>query len=162
MDEKDLELLKIIGEDARIPLKELGTMLGVNVDEVEKRVAKLEKDKVIRSYHTVVDWQKTGEEKILAEIQVKVTPQERSGFARICREIAKDDRVINLFVATGEYDMFILAEAKSIHEIANFVTEKLAPKKEVQSTNTHIVLNEYKRSNVLLFEEKDKRLPLSP
>lgn len=162
MDDKDIELLQAIENDARIPTKELATMLSLSEKDVEKRLANLEKDKVVQAYHTIVDWSKAGKEEIMAEIQVQVTPQERSGFSRICREVAKDPRVINLFVATGDYDLYMLAKADSVHEIANFVTEKLAPKKEVQSTNTHIVLTEYKRAGVALFEEKDKRLPLSP
>ncbi|MCX6695178.1 MAG: hypothetical protein NTU61_02630 [Candidatus Altiarchaeota archaeon] len=48
------------------------------------------------------------------------------------------------------------------HEISEFITEKPAPRKEVMSTNTHIILKEFKRAGILMFDEDAKRLPLSP
>jgi len=81
-----------------------------------------------------------------AIIQVKVVPQERAGFSRICRELAGDSRVKDVVVASGEYDLMILVEGENIDELSEFVTDKLAPKKGVTGTYTHIILAEYKKT----------------
>jgi len=48
-------------------------------------------------------------------------------------------------VASGEYDLMILVEGENIDELSEFVTDKLAPKKGVTGTYTHIILAEYKK-----------------
>jgi len=157
----DLELLKILEDDARIPTKEIATMLGISEPEVEKRIEELKREKTIRRFKTSIDWRSAGIHKVMAIIQVKVVPQEKAGFSKTCMEIAKDSRVKDIFVATGEYDLILLVEAKDIDEISEFITDKVAPKKEVTGTYTHIVLREFKRDGVISSIEPGKRLKVS-
>lgn len=161
MKDLDMELLKILEDDARIPLSDMATMLETDEKTVEDRIAGLRKTGVIRKFKTSINWKKAGRHLAAAIIQVKVVPQERSGFERICKEISKDSRVKDVYVATGEYDMIIRVEASDIDELSKFITEKLAPKKEVVGTYTHIVLEEYKRDGVLSFDDKAERLKVS-
>lgn len=158
----DLEILKVLEKDARIPAKELAVMLDLDEKTVEKRIEKLRKDGVIRKFIASINWKKLGRHNVSAIIQVKVVPQERSGFAKICKELSKDPRVVDLVVASGEYDLNLTVEAENIDELSKFVTEKLAPKKEVVGTYTMIVLDEYKRNGVLSFEDKSERLKITP
>ena len=46
-------------------------------------MAEMEKEKIICGYHTLIDWDKTGVEKVTALIEVRVTPQRDRGFDRI-------------------------------------------------------------------------------
>lgn len=157
----DEEILKILEDDARIPIKEMAKMLDLDEREITRRIAKLEKEKIIRKFKTSIDWKKKGKHRSAAIIQVKVVPQQRAGFSRICKEISKDSRVKDLYVATGEYDLILLVETSNIDEISEFVTEKLAPKKEVVGTYTHIILQGYKRDGVIAFDDHAKRLKIS-
>ncbi len=156
-----MKILEIMEKDARIPLKDMATMLSLEEKEINKRIKKLKKRKIIRKFKTSINWKKTGKHMATAIIQVKVVPQERAGFSRICKEISNDHRVSDVFVATGEYDLVILVEGRDIDDLSNFVTEKLAPKKDVMGTYTHIVLEEYKRDGVEYFDEENKRLKVS-
>lgn len=158
----DMEILKILEEDARIPLKDLAVMLKSDEKTLEKRIAELKKVGVIQKFKAAINWKKLGVHRAVAIIQIKVVPQERSGFARICKELAKDTRVKDVIVASGEYDLMIRVEAENIDELSKFVTEKLAPKKEVTGTYTHILLEEYKRDGVVSYEDKVERLKVSP
>ena len=160
-EDMDMEILKILEDDARISLMDIATMLKTDEKTIENRIAELKKIGVIRKFKTSINWRKTGKHIATAVIQVKVVPQERSGFERICKEISKDSRVKDVFVATGEYDLIIRVEASNIDDLSKFVTEKLAPKKEVVGTYTHIVLEEYKRDGVLSFDDKAERLRVS-
>lgn len=158
---KEKQLLKVLEDDARLSTKGMANMLNMSEKKVREMIKRLEKEKMIRGYKTIVDWKKAGSKLVTAVIQVKVEPEVREGFARICKEISKDDRVQDLFVATGEYDLIVVVEAEDIENISRFVTEKLAPKKEVTGTNTHIVLSKFKRNGVKLFDDEAKRLPIS-
>ena len=75
---------------------------------------------------------------------------------------AKDKRVVDISVVTGEYDLMVYVTADSLEELSDFVTETLAPKKEIIGTYTHIMLSQFKREGMLLFDDKQKRLALTP
>ena len=157
-----IKLLELLEQDGSLSAKDLATMLGSSEKGVNKAISELKKKGVIRKFKAVVDWKKVSGTHASAVIQVKVVPQEKHGFAKICREIAKERMVNDIYVVTGEYDLLLTATAGSIDEISEFITEKLAPKKEVMSTNTHIILKEFKRAGILMFDEDSKRLALSP
>jgi DNA-binding Lrp family transcriptional regulator len=157
-----IKLLELLEQDAMLSVKDLATMLNSSEKEVDKAIADLKKRGVIRKFKAVVDWKKADGKHASALIQVKVVPQEKHGFARICRELAKEKMVNDIYVVTGEYDLVITATAGSIDEISEFITEKLAPRKEVMGTNTHIILKEFKRAGILMFDEDSKRLLLAP
>ncbi|MFH1125750.1 MAG: Lrp/AsnC family transcriptional regulator [Candidatus Altiarchaeota archaeon] len=158
----DFRILELLEEDGRASTKDLGTMLGMREREVEGRMKELRKKGVIKGFKAVVDWRKTDCKKVMAVIQVKVVPQAKAGFAKICMEISKDKRVLDSFVATGEYDLLLFMEAGNLEEISDFVTERLATRKEVTGTNTHIILSQFKRDGKLFAEAAGSRLPLSP
>ncbi len=81
------ELLKVIEKNSRIDLKELAVILGVQEAEVVEELAALESEGIICGYHTLINWEKTSEEKVTALIEVRVTPQRGQGFDSIAERI---------------------------------------------------------------------------
>ena len=87
---REEELLSIIEKNSRIGLKELAVLLGEDEITVANEVKKLEEERVICGYHTLIDWEKTSIEKVTALIEVRVTPQRGQGFDRIAQRIIKN------------------------------------------------------------------------
>ena len=83
MDSMDERILSIIEKNSRIDRKELAVLLGMEEADVKERLQKLEDDGVICGYHTMIDWDKTDVEKVMALIEVRVTPQRGQGFDNI-------------------------------------------------------------------------------
>lgn len=160
--EDDYKLLELLEEDGSLTDKELARMLGLSEKKVGETVKRLGKKGVIKKTKAIVNWKKVGKNFARAFIQVKVVPQEKAGFARVCNDLAKDARVQDVFVATGEYDLLVFVRAESLEEVSDFVTERLATKKSVVGTNTHVILSEFKRDGVILSEERGRRLAVSP
>jgi DNA-binding Lrp family transcriptional regulator len=159
MDEK--LLLEILQKDARMPLDKLAKMLNSSEKEVEKKIDELKNAGVIKAFRTYVDWEKAGEDCITAYIEVKVASEAKAGFSDIGNQLAADDKVEEVCVTSGEYDFTIKIRAKNIKEVSNFVTEILAPKKEVIATATHFVLKKFKENGVALADGAADKLVIS-
>ncbi|MDI6730760.1 MAG: Lrp/AsnC family transcriptional regulator, partial [Candidatus Altarchaeum sp.] len=125
--------------------------------KVNKTIDNLKNKGIIMGFKSIINWKKINKEKISSILQIKVIPQEREGFAKFCKEISMDSRVKDVFVVTGDYDVHIYMEGENMDEISEFVTAKIATKKGVIGTNTHIVMKEFKRNGAKLFEEENKR-----
>ena len=54
------------------------------------------------------------------------------------------------------YQLILRAEAKSLKDIAFFVSDKLSPINAVTSTATHFVLKKYKDHGIVLENEEDE------
>jgi len=157
------EIFEILEDNARATPEQIATMVDMSASKVKSIIKKAEEDKTILKYKTIVNWAKLGKEEVLALIEVKVTPQRDVGFDAIAERICRFPEVYSAYLVSGTYDLTILAKGKNMHEIASFVTEKLAPLEKVQSTNTRFLLKRYKEDGEVVEPAgANKRLPLSP
>lgn len=157
------ELLSIIEKNSRIDLKELAVRLGKEEIDVVNELQKLEDERVICGYHTLVNWEKTSIEKVTALIEVKVTPQRGKGFDRIASRIYNYPEVRDVYLISGGFDLLVTLEEKSLKDIAMFVSEKLSTLDSIISTGTHFILKKYKDHGTIIDEHiRDEREVITP
>ena len=120
------EILKILEEDARTTPKQLATMTGSSEGEVKTLIKKAEEEQVILKYKTLVNWDRVGDEHIWALIEVKITPQRDVGFDAIAERIYRFPQARTVYLVSGTYDLAVLVMGRSMNEIADFVTQKVA------------------------------------
>lgn len=147
------EILEILEKNSRYTVEEIAVMTGQSVENVRETINNYEKEKVIVGYTALVNWDKTAKESVTALIEVKVTPQRGEGFDRIAERIYNFPEVKACYLMSGNFDLTVLIEGKTMKEVALFVAEKLAPLESVLSTATHFVLKKYKDKDTI-FEEK--------
>ncbi len=157
------QILEILQNNAKATDKEIANMTGLTEKEVKKEIKKLEKKGIILGYNTAINWEKASIESVHALVDVKVTPERGRGYDAIAERIYRFPEVKTLYLVSGMYDLSVLVEGKTMKEVANFVSEKLAPLEQIQGTVTHFMLKKYKE-NGIIFEEKEenKRLAISP
>lgn len=157
------EILEILEKDARLSAEEISKMIKKPVSFVKKKIREFEKKGVIVKYRAVLNRETMKKDEIVeALIEVKVLPQKDVGFDKIAERIYRFPEVQSCYLVSGTYDLLLVVEGKTIHTVANFVAEKLAPLSEVQGTTTHFMLKRYKEDGVILFKpQKDKRLAVS-
>ena len=157
------EILRYLEKNSRVNLQELAVLLGVDETLVANEIADMEKEKIICGYHTLIDWDKTGEEKVTALIEVRVTPQRNQGFDRIAERIYNYPEVNAVYLISGGYDFLITLKARTLKEVSEFVSGKLAPLDAVLSTATHFVLKKYKdHGAVLVAKTESERMLVTP
>jgi len=157
------ELLKAIEKNSKITVKDLAIILNEDEEAIAKEISKLEKEKVICGYNTLINWEKVNEDKVTALIEVKVTPQRGEGFDKIAERIYRFKEVKSVYLMSGGFDLTVIIEGKTMKEVALFVEQKLAPLDSVLSTATHFVLKRYKDYGIILGEEKkDERMAVTP
>ncbi len=152
------QLVQILADNARLTSQQLAAMTGSTPQEVEKRLAALQSEGVIRGYKAVVDWDKAGRDFCTARIELKVTPKSGMGFAEIASTIAQFDEVESVELMSGGYDLGLTVTGKSLQDVAMFVAQRLAPLDSVVSTATHFVLRSYKQGGIMTCgQEQDER-----
>ncbi len=155
------EILKILQNDARTTTKQISAMTGTPSTEVTRLIKQAEKDRVILKYKTLINWDKVENEQVWALIEVKLIPQKDVGFDSIAERIYRFPQARTVSLISGTYDLFALVVGKTNHEVAEFVSQKLAPIEGVQGTVTHFLLKRYKEDGEIIEgEEEVKRQPV--
>ena len=156
-----MEILKILENDGKATAKQISAMTGISRDEVAKLIKQAEKDRTILKYKAIVNREKLVDEMVWAWIEVKVAPEPDVGFDSIAEHIYRFPQVRSAYLASGTYDLIILVIGKTMHEVADFVSEKIAPIEGVKETITHFMLKRYKEDGEILEgEEEVKRQPV--
>ena len=157
------EILSLLEKNSKINPKELGAMLGKSEIEIVNEIAKMEEEGIICGYHTLINWEKTSNERVDALIEVRVTPQRNQGFDAIAQRIYNYPEVNAVYLISGGYDLLVSLNGQSLKQVSTFVSEKLSTLESVLSTATHFVLKKYKDHGTIMAEKKqDIREVITP
>ena len=157
-------LLSLLEKNARMDTKDLADILLADEASVIHEMSELEKEKIICGYHTVVNWDNANQERVMAMIEVGVTPEREFGYDRVAKNIYRYPEVDTMYLMSGRSEFIVIIYGKTMQEISNFVGAKLACIEQVKSTVTLFVLKEYKVNGIAL-EDDDKpseRLVVTP
>lgn len=159
--------MEILRADAHATPERISAMTGIAADEVRAQIAEWEQQGIIRRYKAVVDADRlreiTGQQLITAFIDVAVTPARGLGFDDVALRIARFPEVRSVYLVSGAQDLRCVVTGRSMHDIADFVAQKLSTIERVTATATHFVMKTYKDDDELYATaEVDRRLPVTP
>ena len=161
------EIIDILQADGHATPERIATMTGLDADSVRDQIAAWEREKIIRRYKAVVDLDRmreiTGIEVITALIDVSVSPERGVGFDDVAARISQFPEVRSVYLVSGAQDLRCVVTGRSMHDVADFVAQKLATISRVTATATHFVLKTYKDDGELLIGgTEDHRLRVAP
>ena len=157
------KILAFIEKNSRIDLKELAIVVGVDVAAGMNELEAMEQEHIICGYHTMINWEKTGVEKVTAMIEVRVTPQRGMGFDKVAERIYNYPEVESVYLISGGFDFMVILEGKTLREVSQFVSDKLSPLDSILSTKTNFILKKYKDHGTVMAEPaKDERMKITP
>jgi DNA-binding Lrp family transcriptional regulator len=135
MDKVDEKILKNLMMDARLSARQLALKLGMSTVTILSRIRKLEKQKIIKGYTTLIDHEKLGYD-LTAIIEIIA----KKDILDIEDKLSKMDNVCGVYDITGNTDTVIIAKFKERNELSAFV-KSLSAMANVENTITHVVLN---------------------
>jgi DNA-binding Lrp family transcriptional regulator len=161
------EIIDILQADGHATPERIATMTGLDADSVRDQIATWEQEKIIRRYKAVVDLDRmreiSGIEVITALIDVSVSPERGVGFDDVAARISQFPEVRSVYLVSGAQDLRCVVTGRSMHDVADFVAQKLATINRVTATATHFVLKTYKDDGEMLIgATEDHRLRVAP
>jgi DNA-binding Lrp family transcriptional regulator len=159
--------MEILRADAHATPERISAMTGIDAEQVRAQIAEWEQQGIIRRYKAVVDADRlrelTGAQQITAFIDVAVQPARGLGFDDVALRISRFPEVRSVYLVSGAQDLRCVVTGRSMHDIADFVAQKLSTIERVTATATHFVMKTYKDDDELYATaEVDRRLPVTP
>ncbi|TVR49433.1 MAG: Lrp/AsnC family transcriptional regulator [Puniceicoccaceae bacterium] len=157
-------VLELLLEGEAHEPERLAAILGLELGEVRRQLAELSENGVLLGWRPVLNPEARGDREVRAVIEVKITPERDGGFNRLAERIGRFDEVESCHLMSGGYDLLVFVKGRSLHDVATFVSERLATIEGVVSTATHFLLRSYKEQGYFLGvpEQERRRLQVSP
>ena len=147
MDKIDKQILEILQENARTPLKSIAEQVFLSSPAVSSRIDHLEKQGIIKNYRARVDRHKLGYH-ITAFINLEMNPNQKPEFYPF---IKAERNVLECNCVTGSYSMLIKVAFHSTQELDTFIGQL----QHFGNTSTQIVFSTPVPNREIQVSEKD-------
>lgn len=132
MDELDRSILRLLAQNARMPVKEIAQRVNLTSPAVSSRIHRLEQEGVIGGY-TVVLRHPDEPAQVQALISVQVSSAAREDFLVLAK---KESQVLQCYRVTGSYNFILKVRCPGIDELEHLLTRM----QKMGTTNTQIIL----------------------
>ena len=146
------QVLQLLLEGDRLSTDQMAEVLGMSSEEVDRELERLKTEKILLGWRPVLNPEHADQDLVRAVIEVKISPEREGGFDRQALRISRFDEVDSCHLMSGGYDLFVVVKGGTLHQVAAFVSERLATIGGVLSTATHFMLRSYKEQGHLLVD----------
>jgi len=145
LDDLDIEILRLLRENAKLTYTEIGRRLGVAHSTIYERIRKLEKYRVIEKYTIIVNANKIGRKFLTAVMTVYTDPKESENVAK---KLAEYKNVLEVSNSISE-ELLIIAKviAEDQEKLHSFIANSVAPLPGVLRIRTSIITKKYKEES---------------
>ncbi len=138
LDPVDLRLLRLLTEDARLSSRRLGREIGMSPGAVSERVARLERDGVIRAYRADVDPRALGfGMQVIIGLRTEQSPLLEQTFD----EVAAIPEVELAHVVAGSWDLVLYLHVRDHEHLRTVILERLWHLSAFRHSETMLVLD---------------------
>ncbi|MFS3128392.1 Lrp/AsnC family transcriptional regulator [Nocardioides sp. Bht2] len=140
MDQIDTEILRLLRQNARLPLSDIARSVSLSAAPVARRIARMEADGLIRGYTAIVEPTASG---LTAFTEVRLNGSTETGqLVEVLRGIRE---VVQSFTISGDPDLLIKLQVRDVHHLQE-VVNGLRRTGLVAGTKTLIVMDEWDRA----------------
>ncbi|WP_311491265.1 Lrp/AsnC family transcriptional regulator [uncultured Alloprevotella sp.] len=150
LDKTDLQLLRVLQQNARMTTKELAHEVNLSTTPVFERLKRLERDGIIKKYIAILDAEKLNQG-FTVFCQVKLKQMNRDiaqSFVDVIKDIPEVSECYNI---SGNYDYLLKVHATDMRAYQSFVINTLGGIESLGSIESTFVMDEIKQSYGLYF-----------
>lgn len=143
LDGTDIKILRLLQQNARLTLKEIGARVNLSSTPVYERFRRLEREGFIKRYVAVLDVEKLNMGfTVYCSVKLKQQNQETvQDFASVVMGLREVTECYNI---SGRYDYLLKIQASSMKAYRDFVLNVLGSMESVASFESTFVMDELK------------------
>jgi Lrp/AsnC family leucine-responsive transcriptional regulator len=147
LDKLDLSILRVLLDDSRKTLQEIGAIVGLSPTTCWSRIKKLEGAGVIRRYTVDVDKTLLGyRDSVIVQLTLEShTDETLYEFGRVLATIPE---VLEAYLVSGDYDYYIRIAVRDTRDYERLLREKLYKLPGIRHSKSSFVLRELKETSV--------------
>lgn len=150
LDEKDLAILVLLQENARITVKEISEKIHLSTTPVHERIKRMEADGVIKQYVTLLDYSKV-KRGLMVICYVSLKEHSKNAGVKFIKTINALNEVIECYNISGEFDFMLKVVAENMDGYYDFHVNKLSPIENMGHVQSVFVMGIIKQTHRLVY-----------
>ena len=151
-DKKDLSILKLLQQNARITVKEISEKIHLSTTPVHERIKRMEESGVITQYATLVDSTKV-KKSLMVICYVSLKQHGKNAGAKFIKVINELNEVIECFSISGEFDFMLKVVCEDMNAYYDFHVNKLSEIENVGHVQSIFVMGIIKQTHQVVWDE---------
>lgn len=151
-DKKDLAILKLLQQNAKITVKEISEKVHLSTTPVHERIKRMEESGVIKQYATLVDYAKV-KKGLMVICYVSLKQHGKNAGAKFIKTIKDLNEVIECFSISGEFDFMLKVVCEDMNKYYDFHVNKLSEIENVGHVQSIFVMGIIKQTHQLVWDE---------
>src|SRR5450432_1531194 len=149
-DKKDLAILKLLQENARITIKEISAKVHLSTTPVHERIKRMEESGVIKQYATLVDHTKV-KKGLMVICYVSLKQHSRDAGDRFIKTMRELNEVIECYNISGEFDFMLKVVCEDMNAYYDFHVNKLSEMENMGHVQSVFVMGIIKETHQLIY-----------
>lgn len=149
LDNTDLEILKILQQNARATIKEISEKVHLSTTPVHERIRRMEGSGVIQQYVALLNASKVGKG-LMVICYVSLRQHSKHAGSTFIHRILEMSEVLECLTISGEFDFLLKVVAANMDEYYNFHVNKLSAIENVGNVQSVFVMGVVKMTQQLV------------
>jgi Lrp/AsnC family leucine-responsive transcriptional regulator len=149
LDEKDLSILRLLQQNARISVKEIAEKVHLSTTPVHERIKRMEESGVIKQYATLVDPAKV-KKGLTVICYVSLQQHSKNAGDKFIKIINELSEVIECYNISGEFDFMLKVVSEDMNAYYNFHVNKLSQIENMGHVQSVFVMGIIKQTHVVV------------
>jgi Lrp/AsnC family transcriptional regulator, leucine-responsive regulatory protein len=150
LDRKDLEILKLLQENARITIKEISGKIHLSTTPVHERIKRMEESGVIKQYVTLVNHEKV-KKGLMVICYVSLKQHSKNAGVKFIKTIHELNEVVECFSISGEFDFMLKVICEDMNTYYDFHVNKLSQVENMGHLQSIFVMGIIKQTHQLVY-----------
>jgi Lrp/AsnC family leucine-responsive transcriptional regulator len=146
-DAIDIAILRVLREDSRRTLQEIGQRVGLSATSCWTRIKKLEAQGVIKRYTVDLDPARLGYNDFVI-VQLTLESHTEDTLYAFGQVLATIPEILEAYLVSGDYDYYIRIAVRDTRDYERLLREKLYKIPGIRHSKSHFVLRVLKESTV--------------
>ncbi len=125
LDEKDLVILRLLQQNARITVKEIAAVVHLSTTPVHERIKRMEATGVIKQYAALLDPARLNKA-LTAICYVSLKEHSKTAGTKFIKAINMMTEVMECYNISGEFDFMLKVVCRDMNEYHDFHVNKLS------------------------------------
>ena len=145
LDTIDMEILKLLQQNARITIKEISEKVHLSTTPVHERIKRMEESGVIRQYVTVLDPAKV-KKGLMVIVYVSLRQHSKNAGGKFIKTITDMNEVVECLTISGQFDFMLKVVAENMDDYYDFHVNKLSQVENMGQVQSVFVMGVMKQT----------------
>ncbi|MEO6288646.1 MAG: Lrp/AsnC family transcriptional regulator [Ginsengibacter sp.] len=150
LDSKDLAILRLLQENARITIKEIAGKVHLSTTPVHERIKRMEDSGVIKQYATLVDHAKV-KKGLMVICNISLKQHSKNAGIKFIKTIHELNEVVECFSISGEFDFMLKVVCEDMNTYYDFHVNELSQIENMGHVQSIFVMGIIKQTHQLVY-----------